>query len=198
MNVVSWGTREKAKSDEHISTTNQLDANHNICNEFHFEELHLNNCESNLWTELVTSENGVLNPNQDNNQSEAMKQLRIKLMNKQRNKYATVFLLINILFITTLVLIEVYLNAKMVAITIPIVYYRFELEPTGLVVLSMLAVLFVFQFLSLIIHRYIIMWRYISDDKLNLDNFESNCDEEICLSKISTTCEDKYEVITRF
>jgi hypothetical protein len=50
----------------------------------------------------------------------------------------------------------------------------------------------------LIIHRYIIMWRYISDDKLNLDNFESNCDEEICLDKITTICEDKYELMTRF
>ncbi len=198
MNVVSWGTREKTKSDEDISTANQLDVNHNICNGFHFEELHLNNCESNLWTELVTSENGVLNPNQDNKQSEDMKQLRIQLMNRQRNKYATVSLLINILFIATLVLIEVYLNAEMVAITIPIVDYSFELELIGLVVLSMLAVYFVFQFLSLIIHRYIIMWRYISDDKLNLDNFELNCDEEICLRKISTISDDKYEVITRF
>jgi hypothetical protein len=198
MNVVSWGTRENTKSDQHISTTNQLDANHNICNGFHFKELHLNNCESNLWKELVTSENGVLNPNQDNKQSEDMKQLRIQLMNKQRNKYATVSLLVNILLIVTLVLIEVYLNAKMVKITIPIVNYSFELEPTGLVVFSMLSVFFVFQFLSLIIHRYIIMWRYISDDKLNLDNFESNCDEEISLSKITTICEDKYELMTRF
>jgi hypothetical protein len=193
MNVVSLGTRENTKSDQHISTTNQLSANHNNCNEFH-----LNNCESNLRKELVSSENGVLNPNQDNKQSEDMKQLRIQLMNRQRNKYATVFLLINILLIVTLVLIEVYLNAKMIDITIPIVNYSFELEPTGLVVLSMLAVYFVFQFLSLIIHRYIIMWRYISDDKLNLDNFELNCDEEICLRKISTIYEDKYELITRF
>ncbi len=42
------------------------------------------------------------------------------------------------------------------------------------------------------------MWRYISDDKLNLDNFESNCDEDICLSKITTICDDKYELMTRF
>ncbi len=198
MNVVSWGTREKTKSDEDISTTNQLDANNNNCSEFHFKELHLNNSESNLWKELVSSENGVLNPNQDNNQSEDMKKLRIKLMNRQRNKFATVLLLINLLFIATFVLIEVYLNAKMVAITIPIVNYSFELEPTGLVVLLMLAVFFVFQFLSLIIHRYIIMWRYISDDKFSLDNNESNLVEDICLSKITTICDDKYELMTRF
>ena len=198
MNVVSWGTREK-KTSEDITQINglnesQFDSNSDSQNAYAFEERVLTKDESDLWESLVEL-NGPLNPNQDNNQSQETKEFRQKLMTKQRNKYALFSISINLVFILTLILIELYLSTKMVTIVIPVVDYSLEVDPTGLIVFIMLSFFFVFQFISLLAHRYKVMWIYIRDRRPD-PNSKSNCENNTILNKITPICDN--ESITRF
>ncbi|XP_054167698.1 chitin synthase chs-2-like [Oppia nitens] len=170
MNVVSWGTREKVNgSDANTSTNDTLSDLQNICSKYVFTECHMTTTEADLWESLVIVDNSVLNPNQDNSQStKDMKKYRQKLMTKQRNKYASVLLIFNFIFILTLVLVE-YLVDK--------------------------------------IHRYRVLWNYISDKPTILSNTDSKLansslsNGNIKLNKLTTINqdhEDNYEFITKF
>ena len=200
MNVVSWGTREKTKTDD-TSDLNRLSEsqfesnNKNHKNEYEFEESFLSEDESQLWKSLVESKDGALNPSQDMNQTEEQKVFRLKQMTKQRNRYSLALLSLNFIFVSSLILIELFLTTKMISIVIPIVNYSLEVDPTGLTVFITLLFFFVFSFLSLLFHRYLVMWEYIRDRQPVASNIGT---ENLVLNSISTICDNKYEVITRF
>ena len=202
MNVVSWGTREKAKSSD-ISQTNRLsesqmesNINSNYKNQYDIEEKTLNKEEYDLWKSLVQL-NGVLDPNHEFNQNQKTKEFRQKLMTKQRNKYTLFSISMNLIFILTLILIELYLSTKSVTLIIPIVDYSLNVDPTGLTVFLMLTLFLIFQFLSLLTHRYKIMWEYIRDTTDTVRQSDPNSENAI-LSKITPIYDNKYELITRF